>query len=112
MTRKASAIHTICKYVDQSCCQRCNLKPIPAEYFRNFVNGKDFCKNCMKDEILIARKRKEKVRLLIELEKYHKVRYCGFYHDHQNTTAKIKLLPRIEVVKKIRRENYLSIFHY
>lgn len=110
--KKSSAIHTICKYQDQSCCQRCMQKPILAEYFRNFVNGKDFCKKCMKNEILSARKRKERVSLLMELEKYEKVRYCGFYHDHHNTTAKIKLLPEIQVIKKIRRENYLSIFHY
>lgn len=66
----------------------------------------------MKNEISSARKRKERVSLLMELEKYEKVRYCGFYHDHHNTTAKIKLLPEIQVIKKIRRENYLSIFHY
>lgn len=66
----------------------------------------------MKSEISSAKKRKEKVSLLMELEKYVRVRYCGFYHDHQNTTAKFKLLPKLEVVKKIRRENYLSTFHY
>lgn len=66
----------------------------------------------MKSEIVLAKKRMDKVRLLMELEKYVRVRYCGFYHDHQKTNAKFKLLPKIEVVRKIRRENYLSTFHY
>lgn len=112
--KELPAVEMICNSKNLSICEKCNEIPF-GDYWRHFGNLKDLCRSCMKVEIENAVYRSItkslKIKRLGYLKEYERVRYCDFHHDHQNTTASIKLLTTKVLTKKIRHENYLAMFN-
>lgn len=93
------SVKILCSTSDRSKCCKCRTTPVVGDYWKNFKTNRNYCRGCMKSE-------KREIQQM-----YRLVRYCGFYHDHQNTTARPTLLTKEFVLRKIRAENYLSKFY-
>lgn len=93
-------------------CESCeeNLRNV---YWKNRKTQQLLCRVCYTQELLMIRNKTRGI-----LEKLHKLdsmkndfeqkRYCDFYHEHNNTTAAIRLLSGKEFSKRIHRENFLN----
>uniref|UniRef100_A0A336KAJ2 CSON005887 protein n=1 Tax=Culicoides sonorensis TaxID=179676 RepID=A0A336KAJ2_CULSO len=75
-------VNVICSPYHLDKCTVCDLTPI-SDYFKNSKNDQSLCQKCML------------------------TRYCDFYHQHENTTAKVRLLDPKVLRLKLRREHYL-----
>lgn len=89
----------------------CGLYP-NGDYWKQWDQQKVLCRPCMASERhkTVYMKKPMKTIRYDELLSYQRVRLCSFYHDHQGTTAGVRLLTDIELKRKLRRENYLAMF--
>ncbi|XP_063709436.1 uncharacterized protein LOC134837965 [Culicoides brevitarsis] len=107
-------VKMICQPQHLDKCSICEISP-EKDYFKHVTDEKCLCLKCMvaeRDKAKYKSKSKsEKLRRLKELEsQFQLTRYCGFYHQHENTTAKIRLLEPRDLKLKLKREHYLSQF--
>lgn len=107
------AVAVMCGPKSEAVCTICEQQP-KGDYFRNFGVDKDMCRKCMHAELSAIRDCKLSVivrfRRTCLLRKFVPVRYCGFFHGHDGTTAHIELISRHELRQKTRIENYLYRF--
>ena len=107
-------VQTICAPINLSFCRYCEKVPL-GDYFHCFKTKEDICRPCMKAALLETKscgaKLVIKMKKLREFEKFSRVRYCGFYHDHNGTTASIKLMSKRDLKHKLTKENYLSLYY-
>lgn len=91
----------------------CGLQP-KGDYFHNFLIDKDLCRKCMYAEDAAIRQCNmciiERYQKRLYLRQFLPARYCGFFHDHDGTTAAVELISRKELRQKTRVENYLYRF--
>lgn len=106
-----NAVEMFCEPYNLDRCQNCGDCPT-VDYWKIPEEDLAFCRSCMddeKEEIMKLKNKQEKFKELKYLnDNYKLVRYCDFYHRHENTTAKVRLFHPKEIVKKFRREHYLS----
>lgn len=112
--RMVDPVVMICEPQHLDRCQNCEELPV-VDYWKNFEEELVLCRACMEDEkekakVELKNKQEKLKRLQALTEEYKLVRYCGFYHRHEDTTAKVRLFHPKELVKKMRREHYLSQF--
>ncbi|XP_053965444.1 uncharacterized protein LOC128867890 isoform X2 [Anastrepha ludens] len=109
------AVAIICTPINTAKCSKCNRTPI-GDYFHQFQLNLDMCRRCMKKQLRILKHCATdlfyRARMRQELNLYQPVRYCGFFHDHQGTTAAIQHMPTSILKYKIKTENYLSKYIY
>lgn len=81
-------------------------------YWKNIKDKSILCRSCYKTQYSeIQRKTRivDKFRKLFSVsQNYKKYRSCEFYHDHQNSTAAIRLLSPKTLRRRIILENLLS----
>lgn len=108
------ATRTLCMPIQTTLCAACGERPI-GDYWQNWHSDmhEAMCRRCM----LIERKRCSKLRRMPAyfkrkwyLEQFERVRYCGYCHEHNRTTASLKLWPNKQLKKKFQIENYLAMF--
>lgn len=91
-------------------CSTCGEKPV-GDYFHNFSNDADMCRQCMHVEMAAIKKCNlqvtERYSRQQKIKQFVPARYCGFFHDHNQTTATIERDSRKVLRQKIRVENYL-----
>ncbi|XP_067633606.1 uncharacterized protein [Eurosta solidaginis] len=108
------AVAIICSPVNNAKCSKCSSTPI-GDYYHQFKLNLDLCRSCMKKQLRILKRCTTdlyyRARMRNELNQYQRVRYCGFFHDHQGTTAAIQLMSKSTLKYKIRTENYLYTYH-
>ncbi|CAO1404411.1 unnamed protein product [Diamesa tonsa] len=70
------------------------------------------CFNITQNDIKINSKTvlEKNKKLLTISEEYEKTRYCDFYHQHNRTTAAVRILTPKQLKFQMRRENYLNTF--
>lgn len=97
-------------------CGKCEEKP--KNIFWKSKKGAVLCRSCYNIKTQeIKRKTRgivDKLRKLQVMEEdYEKKRYCDFYHEHNLTTAAVRILPPKEFHKRIHQENFLNtVFDY
>lgn len=106
-------VQIICSPFNTAHCHRCEQIP-KGDYWHNYEENLDLCRPCKHK---IERKLKncsstevQRMRLRHFLLPYRLVRYCGFFHDHNGTTAATQLISRKVLKFKIQKENYLSLY--
>ncbi|XP_037907362.1 uncharacterized protein LOC119649329 [Hermetia illucens] len=109
-----SAVRTICTPINHARCCICEEMPL-GDYWRHWTNEQDMCRPCMVKERRTANMSKpksKKMKRLAELDKFIRVRYCDYYHEHSGTKAAIKFLSNHHLKMKFRCEDYLNMFYY
>ncbi|KAM7342814.1 uncharacterized protein ACRADG_010096 isoform 2-T2 [Cochliomyia hominivorax] len=106
-------VKIICSPFNIAQCHKCERTPC-GDYWNNSEDNLDLCRSCMHK---IERKLKscssseiQRLRLRRFLLPYRLVRYCGFFHDHNGTTAATQLIATNVLKFKIKKENYLSLY--
>ncbi|KAK9723331.1 hypothetical protein QE152_g19267 [Popillia japonica] len=70
------------------------------------INYTEFlCQQCMHEENVL-----HEMYNVQQLKQFKKMRNCGYMHQHEGTTAAIRLLPTRTIKKKKRLENYLDLY--
>ncbi|XP_036334616.1 uncharacterized protein LOC118745201 [Rhagoletis pomonella] len=107
------AVAIICTPMNTAKCSKCNKTPI-GDYYHQFQLNLDMCRRCMNKQLHMLKRcstdKFYRARMHYELDLYKPVRYCGFFHDHQGTTAAIQHMPISTLKYKIKTENYLYMF--
>ncbi|XP_043072285.1 uncharacterized protein LOC6568849 isoform X2 [Drosophila grimshawi] len=107
------AVAVFCAPTNLAQCLNCHQRP-RGDYFHHFATDKDMCRNCMHDELAAIKHCSlsvvERYRRNQLIKQFVPARYCGFFHDHNGTTAATELTTRKELREKIRVENYLHRF--
>ncbi|XP_023162602.1 uncharacterized protein LOC111593804 [Drosophila hydei] len=84
------------------------------DYFHNFASDKDMCRKCMAEHTATIKNCSlsvvDRYRKRQQIKQFVPARYCGFFHDHNGTTAAVETTSRKELRHKIRVENYLYRF--
>ncbi|XP_014670085.1 PREDICTED: protein pitchfork-like [Priapulus caudatus] len=84
-------------------CDVCRARPVGDYYcYRREV----LCRQCFEFHLRYGERYAGS-----HLQAFKKVRDCRFMHDHQGTSAAIKLLTARELKKQNLREAYLSLYH-
>lgn len=97
-------------------CGKCEEKP--RNIFWKSKKGSVLCRSCYNSKTQeIKRKTRgilDKLRKLQLMEEdFEKKRYCDFYHEHNLTTAAVRILAPKEFHKRIHQENFLNtVFDY
>lgn len=107
------AFEIVCSPVNfDTKCELCEeeLKNI---FWKNRKTQKLLCRLCYKQQTLLIKNKTrgiiDKLRKLEAMENdFEKQRYCDFYHEHNKTTAAIRLLSGKDFHKRIHRENFLN----
>lgn len=111
------AFGVICTPVNFDKCEKCELEPKNV-YWKNRKTQSVLCRTCYNRKLFQVKTKTrgivERFRKLEAIEaEYEKKRYCDFYHEHNKTTAAIRLLSMKEFHKRIHQENYLNtLFKY
>ncbi|XP_032586335.1 uncharacterized protein LOC6580667 isoform X1 [Drosophila mojavensis] len=107
------AVAVFCGPKHDAVCIVCHETP-KGDYFHSFASDKDMCRQCMAEQMgtikhcalsVVERYRKRQY-----IKQFVPARYCGFFHDHNGTTAATETTSRRELRAKIRVENYLYRF--
>ncbi|KAI4462553.1 protein pitchfork [Holotrichia oblita] len=70
------------------------------------INYSEFlCQQCMHEENVL-----HEMYNVQQLKLFKKMRNCGYMHQHEGTTAAIRLLPTRTIKKKKRLEKYLDLY--
>lgn len=93
-------------------CEACEAEPKNI-YWKNKKTLAILCRPCYNRKLFeIQTKTRGVVERLRKLtmmqEDFERKRYCGFYHQHNNTTAAVRLLESKDFHKRINRENFLN----
>uniref|UniRef100_A0A1A9WFY2 Uncharacterized protein n=1 Tax=Glossina brevipalpis TaxID=37001 RepID=A0A1A9WFY2_9MUSC len=110
--------HKYIPYVEIKCspyniatCAECGQRPI-GDYWHSANDNQDLCRSCMTGKKTIFHScqidNAKRRSLWRKLHKYKYRRYCGFFHEHNGTTAAEQIMPTKTLVYKINLENYLS----
>lgn len=109
------SVQIVCSPINLAVCEKC-LKTPTGDYWRRNSTDQVYCRPCMKEELSVLKsciKRNLALnRKLVELGKFVRYRYCGFYHDHAGTTAAVQFMSKKDLKYKIRNEDYLASFGY
>nr|XP_036669280.1 uncharacterized protein LOC108008105 isoform X1 [Drosophila suzukii] len=104
------AVAVFCSPQNNAKCSVCGEKPV-GDYFHNFGSDADMCRNCMHAEVAAIKKCNlqvtERYSRQQKIKQFVPARYCGFFHNHDGTTATIERESRKVLRQKIRVENYL-----
>lgn len=97
-------------------CEMCEEKPRNV-YWKSRKTQTVLCRPCFNSKLKEIHERTrivEKLRLLKQVERdLEKKRYCDFYHEHNKTSAAVRLLPSKVFHQRIQKENFLNtLFHY
>lgn len=98
-------------------CESCEEVPKNV-YWKNQNTLVVLCRACYNQRIIDIKKKTrgivEKLRTLQATENdFEKKRYCDFCHEHNKTTAAVRLLDPKEFKKRIHQENFLNtLFKY
>jgi hypothetical protein len=98
-------------------CDACEEIPKNV-YWKCWRSHAIFCRSCYNQRVFDVKKKTrgivEKFKSLQTIENdFERKRYCDFYHEHNKTTAAIRLLSPKEFRKRMNQENYLStLFSY
>lgn len=108
------ATRTLCTPVQNVICMDC-MKAPKGDYWQNWMNKglESLCRACMEVRRLAANNAKTNPKCIYELiylNMFERVRHCSYYHEHQGTTASIKLWKKRDLEKKFRYENNLYLF--
>lgn len=113
-----SAYQIVCGPVNlDNKCHFCEDEPKNV-YWKNRKTGEVLCRSCYNQTIFNIRNKSrgviERFRKMHMMENdFGKKRYCDFYHNHNKTTAAIRLMTPKEFHKRIEHENHLStLFNY
>ncbi|CAH1968857.1 unnamed protein product [Acanthoscelides obtectus] len=96
-------VETVCVSKPQDSCMKCE-KLCEGDYWHKEYST-FLCQMCWYEERMTQETFTEK-----ELKEFKKIRNCSFMHDHEKTTAALKILPQNKINKKIRLENYLDMY--
>nr|XP_014085187.1 uncharacterized protein LOC106614150 [Bactrocera oleae] len=95
-------------------CLRCQQQP-DGDYYHNFKSQLDICRPCLNKELKELRhcktddyKRRLKLR---EWSEFKMVRHCSFYHLHKSGNMRSTLMPKSDLRKKLKVENYLYQYY-
>jgi hypothetical protein len=92
-------------------CDQCE-NVITNVFWKNQKTNVVLCSKCYNNIILdiknTSRGALDRARKMQSMENYKKKRYCGFYHEHNNTTAALRILPTNEFHRRIKKENFLN----
>lgn len=92
-------------------CDLCEEEPKNI-YWQNMKNQSILCRACYKSRLVELQRTRGVVDRLRKLSSmstnYKKFRSCDFFHDHQNSTAAIRLLSPRTLRRRINEENLLS----
>ncbi|XP_030567646.1 uncharacterized protein LOC115767482 isoform X1 [Drosophila novamexicana] len=107
------AVAVFCGPNNVAQCLVCHERP-KGDYFHCFATDKDMCRKCMREEMSTIKHCSvsvvERYRKRQHIKQFVPARYCGFFHDHNGTTAATESISRKELRAKIRVENYLYRF--
>lgn len=98
-------------------CEKCEEMPKNV-YWKNKKTLTVLCRSCYNKKVLDIKKKPsgiiEKLRQLEAVENdFEKKRYCDFYHEHNQTSAAIRLLAPKTFHQRIHKENFLNtLFKY
>lgn len=112
--RAIPASRTLCTPKSTAICINCGQQP-KGDYWQNWnsIDNEILCRLCMDIERKQAKAYKSKFKCFKRLEylnQFERVRYCGYCHEHNGTTASIKLWNKNDLRKKFRCENYMAMF--
>lgn len=110
------ATRSLCIPIQNINCLSCTSEP-KGDYWQNWYKKglESLCRSCMETMRSTAKKAKTNpkcLRTLTYLDEFERVRHCSYCHDHQGTTASIKLWPKRDLRKKFQYENYLHMFEF
>ena len=93
-------------------CEDCEEKPVNV-YWKNKKTQIVLCRSCYNQTVFEIKKKTrgilDKYRKLNEIkDNFEKKRHCDFYHQHNNTTAAVRLLTRKQFHQRINHENFLN----
>lgn len=98
-------------------CESCEGEPKNI-YWKSRKSQKVLCRHCFNQRLIMVQTKPcgivEKLRELEATKKnYEKKRYCSFYHQHNGTTAAVRLLTTNDFRKLTYQENFLNmLFKY
>lgn len=98
-------------------CGKCDEKPKNV-YWKNKKTRAVLCRPCLNVSMEEIKQKSrgilEQLRKSEEMKRnYEKKRSCDFYHQHNNTTAAVRLLSSKEFHRRIKKVNFLNtLFNY
>jgi hypothetical protein len=98
-------------------CEICEQVPRNI-YWKSQTKQTVFCRSCYNQRVFEIKKKTrgvvDKLRKLDVMENdFEKKRYCDFYHEHNKTSAAVRLLSPKTFHKRIHQENLLNtLFKY
>lgn len=112
--RAIPATRTLCTQKSTAICIDCH-KQAKGDYWQNWnsIEHEVICRPCMDADRQQANAFKSKFKgfkRLRYLKEFERVRYCGYCHEHNGTTASLKLWNTNDLRKKFRYENYMAMF--
>lgn len=95
-------------------CDFCEEKPKNI-FWKNQKTQSVLCRQCYNQKFIDIKQKTrgivDKLRKLQILETdFRRKRYCDFYHEHNMTTAAVRLLPPKDFHRRIKQENRLNHF--
>lgn len=97
------AIETICVMKPEHVCERCQ-EICDGDYW-TLDETIYLCSICM-----IIEHHTKKMYIKKQLDKFKQIRNCSYIHQHEGTSAAIRLMPQNLMKIKARKENYLNEF--
>lgn len=113
----APAYEIICDKINLDTCNACELEPKNV-YWKHRRTRLVLCRLCYNQKIdEIKRNTRgiiEKLRKLEDMElNFERKRYCDFYHEHNKTSAAVRVLTAKDLHNRLNKENFLhSLFSY
>lgn len=98
-------------------CEQCGDGPKNV-YWKNLKTQVVLCRHCFNQRLIVLQTKPcgivEKLHELETTKKdFEKKRYCSFYHQHNGTTAAVRLLASKDFRTRTHQENFLnSLFKY